>query len=433
MDLQPLHVLIVEDSENSTILMLRALRQGGYETFYRRVQTEKNMRAALDDGTWDLILSDHDMPRFSATKALAVFQESGLEIPFLIVSGAIGEEIAIAAMKAGAYDFIMKKKLAHLVPAVQRELREAENRRERRKAEEALRRREQEFKALVENAPDIVARFDRTMCCLYVNPAIEQETGIDRHFFLQRSLDELQLDSQALKLWQQAITQVFLGGEEQTIYFDFSLPGEKKKYHARIVPEFDPGSKVETVLSITRNITEVKRIEAELQQELEKTRRLHLRSLPQLPPSCPGTILAAHYRPAAQLKGDFYNIIQKKGRLFFYLADVKGQGLDGVTANYFVRNQLEKSLETLRAGDFCFTPEKMLEELLEQFERENPDTAGLLSIVLGVLDPQAGVLQYSLHGFCSPQLLTVDCTAVDRQCLQREQRPGEGTGPGQFF
>lgn len=148
MDLQPLHVLIVEDSENSTILMLRALRQGGYETLYRRVQTENNMRAALQEKSWDLVLSDHDMPGFSAPEALAVLQETGLDIPFIIVSGAIGEELAVAALKSGAHDLIMKSNLSRLLPAVQRELQDAENRRERRKAELELRERYQEIQVL---------------------------------------------------------------------------------------------------------------------------------------------------------------------------------------------------------------------------------------------------------------------------------------------
>jgi signal transduction histidine kinase len=144
----PLRVLIIEDSENSFLLLLRELRKGGYEPVSRRVQTEETMRAALQEEGWDLILSDHEMPFFSAPAALAVFQERGMDIPFIIVSGAIGEELAVAVMKAGANDFIMKKNMARLIPAVQRELRDAENRRERRKAEEELKERYREIQIL---------------------------------------------------------------------------------------------------------------------------------------------------------------------------------------------------------------------------------------------------------------------------------------------
>lgn len=120
--LTPLRVLIVEDSENDTLLLLRLLRKGGYEPTCRQVQTEATMRKALQEEAWDLILSDHDMPRFSALEALRIFQESGLEIPFIIVSGALEDEIAGAAIRAGARDFIRKKDLKYLLPAVQREL-----------------------------------------------------------------------------------------------------------------------------------------------------------------------------------------------------------------------------------------------------------------------------------------------------------------------
>ncbi len=143
-----LRVLIIEDSEDSVLLLLRELRKGGYEPVYQQVQTEETMRTTLQEEAWDLILSDHEMPFFSAPAALAVFQESGMDIPFIIVSGAIGEELAVAAMKAGANDFIMKKNIARLIPAVQRELRDAENRRKRRKAEVESKERYREIQIL---------------------------------------------------------------------------------------------------------------------------------------------------------------------------------------------------------------------------------------------------------------------------------------------
>ncbi len=143
-----LRVLIIEDSEDSTLLLLRELRKGGYTPVSRRVQTGEAMRKALREETWDLILSDHDMPNFSAPEALAILQESDLDIPFIIVSGAIGEELAVSAMKSGAHDFIMKKNLARLSPAIQRELRDIEHRRERRKAEVELKERYRDIQKL---------------------------------------------------------------------------------------------------------------------------------------------------------------------------------------------------------------------------------------------------------------------------------------------
>ena len=131
----PLRVLLVEDSEDDAELMLRELRKGGYELRYQRIETAEEMRTALDREEWDLILSDHRLPNFSSIGALALLQNSGLDLPFIIVSGTMGEETAVAAMKAGANDYVMKGSLARLCPAVERELREAEVRRSRREAE----------------------------------------------------------------------------------------------------------------------------------------------------------------------------------------------------------------------------------------------------------------------------------------------------------
>jgi len=142
----PIRVLFVEDSEDDAELLLLAMRTGGYEPIVARVETAAAMQAALGKQAWDLILSDHSMPQFSGPAALAILQASGLDLPFIIVSGAIGEETAVAAMKAGAHDYVMKGNLARLVPAIERELREAAGRRERRRAEEALRRSEEQFR-----------------------------------------------------------------------------------------------------------------------------------------------------------------------------------------------------------------------------------------------------------------------------------------------
>ena len=135
-----LRVLIVEDSEDDAELLLRELRRGGYDPNFQRVDTAADMQAALDRQTWDLVLTDHNMPSFSSLGALTIMQNRGLDLPIIIVSGTIGEDAAVAAMKAGAHDFVMKGNLARLIPAVERELREAEARRARRDAEQEERR-----------------------------------------------------------------------------------------------------------------------------------------------------------------------------------------------------------------------------------------------------------------------------------------------------
>lgn len=135
-----LRALIVEDSEDDTLLLVRQLHQGGFVPKHARVETAEDMRRQLEHGIWDIVFSDFTMPYFSAFEALDLLHASGLDLPFIIVSGTIGEDRAVAAMKAGAHDYILKDNTKRLLPAVERELREAEVRYERRRAEEHVQR-----------------------------------------------------------------------------------------------------------------------------------------------------------------------------------------------------------------------------------------------------------------------------------------------------
>jgi signal transduction histidine kinase len=134
-----LRALFVEDSEQDTHILLRELRRGGYEVEHARVETRPAMQAALSSRPWDIILCDYTLPQFSALDALKTLHESGLDLPFIVISGTIGEESAVEMLKAGAHDFIVKGRLARLLPAIGRELREAQTRRMQLEAEAARR------------------------------------------------------------------------------------------------------------------------------------------------------------------------------------------------------------------------------------------------------------------------------------------------------
>jgi signal transduction histidine kinase len=134
---KPLRVLLVEDSDDDAQLVLHALGKGGYAPRWERVDTEAAMRAALDK-PWDVILSDYSMPTFSAPAAWAVVRERRLDVPFIIISGTVGEETAVEAMRSGVHDYLLKDKLARLVPVIERELREAALRAEQRRMHEQL-------------------------------------------------------------------------------------------------------------------------------------------------------------------------------------------------------------------------------------------------------------------------------------------------------
>jgi len=137
---RPLRLLLIEDSDDDAQLLVRELRNAGFDVAFERVETRETTAAAFGRGGFDAVVSDYRLPTFSAPEALALYKQSGLEAPFLVVSGTIGEEQAAELLKAGAHDFFLKERLSRLGTAVERELREAENRRARRRAEADLRR-----------------------------------------------------------------------------------------------------------------------------------------------------------------------------------------------------------------------------------------------------------------------------------------------------
>jgi len=191
---KPLDVLIVEDSEDDALLMVRVLQKGGYEPTFTRVETAAAMRDALAGKPWDLILSDYDLPQFNGLEALTVLKERNRDIPFILVSGAIGEETAVAAMKAGAHDYIMKEKLQRLIPAVERELREVVVRRERARAAAALRASEETFTTVFQHSPVAmaVATIEEGLL-LDINDAYLRLTGYDREAITGHTAGELGL------------------------------------------------------------------------------------------------------------------------------------------------------------------------------------------------------------------------------------------------
>jgi diguanylate cyclase (GGDEF)-like protein/PAS domain S-box-containing protein len=176
----PLKALLIEDDAADAELTLRALRAGGFEPISTRVDTADDFARALAADDWQVIISDHRMPSFSSLEALAELGRHGLDIPFLLVSGTIGEEAAVDVMRAGAHDYILKSNLTRLCVAVERELREADERRKRRQAEAGQTRAEERYRELVERIPAATYRITfagDVIESVYVSPQIENFTG----------------------------------------------------------------------------------------------------------------------------------------------------------------------------------------------------------------------------------------------------------------
>lgn len=184
---KPLRLLLLEDSENDALLLLRELRRGGYEPVLERVSTPEKMRRALVEADergepWEIVVSDYFMPRFRAPDALALLRDLGYDTPFIVVSGKVGEETAVEAMRAGAQDYITKENMARLNPAIERELREAVVRRERQDAQKKLREAEVRYRTLVEQIPAITyiqepLDSDRPKAVTYMSPQYESILG----------------------------------------------------------------------------------------------------------------------------------------------------------------------------------------------------------------------------------------------------------------
>lgn len=260
----PLRALIVEDSEDDAILMLQELRRGGYAPDFERVDTAEAMSAALDKNTWDIVISDYVMPHFSGLAALNLLKEKGLDLPFIIVSGKIGEDIAVEAMKAGAHDYIMKGNTARLIPAVKRELREAEERRARRQAEEALRRSEQEKELILSSMSERVAYLDRNLRILWANRVAYESFNLTPEQILGHPCNEICYDHNCKDC---PIEKAIKTGQMQKA--EKNTP-DNRVWLIRAYPVQDSNEEVVGVAIVLLEITERKQAEEKLRTAYQK-------------------------------------------------------------------------------------------------------------------------------------------------------------------
>ncbi len=266
-----LNILLIEDSENDALLIARILRRGGYALTYEQVETPDGMRAALAQHDWDLIISDYAMPRFGGKEALKILQETGLDLPFIIVSGAIGEEEAVTAMKAGAHDYVMKDKLARLVPAVERELAEAKIRQERRQAEAQIRR----LSRAVEQNPVAIIITDPQGIVEYANPQFTELTGYPAKAAIGQQLHQLHANGTGSETIHQLEQAIRAGEEWKGELHSRKESGESYWVSLAISFIYNPEGQITHCVATEEDITERKRAEAEKSLQIARMQRQH--------------------------------------------------------------------------------------------------------------------------------------------------------------
>ncbi len=270
-----LKLLLIEDSLDDTKLLIRQIEKSGYELEYTRVETEKQLKGALECEKWDFVISDYSLPNFTGLSAINIIKQLGVDIPIIIVSGAIGEDIAVEAMKAGAHDYIMKDNLARLSPAIERELREVQIREERRQAVNSLRESEQKYHNLFDQSPvgvfivnkDLVITESNKRAADIFLTNLEHLIGSDIRKLVDKSLISL-------------INQAFKGKSSQKdIHYRSEFDQDDTWLYCCVSPLKDSGKKVTDVMGVLEDITQRKHAEQGIQKlNINLEKRVELRT-----------------------------------------------------------------------------------------------------------------------------------------------------------
>jgi PAS domain S-box-containing protein len=403
---QSLRVLIVEDSEFDAHMIVSMLRKGGYEVSFQRVETAPAMSAALASGPWEVILADYNLPEFSAPNALKLVQQSGLDIPFIIVSGGIGEDIAVSAMKGGAHDYLMKGNLSRLVPAVERELRDAANRASQRNAERAMQESELRYRLLWETAPEAIILMDPSGTIHFTNPAVKEVFGFSAEEVVGRSVTSLQ-PVQLRGQYLAAVKRFLASGVKKLNWRAVETLGLRKD-GAEIPIEvsfsaMDLGGETRFVAFI-RDITERKRAERELRDNKEQfrvAREIQQRLFPKAAPNLPPFEIGGASYPAEATGGDYFDYLSMLNqRLGIVLGDVTGHGVGPALLMAETRAYL-RVLAGRRedVGEILTRANGVL--------AEDVGTERFVTLFLARLDPQARSLTYASAGHSPAHVLDV--------------------------
>jgi PAS domain S-box-containing protein len=417
---KPLRVLILEDSEFDARTLVNALRKGGYEPVFQRLDTAEAMQQALASKKWDIVLADYNMPLFNAPGALKVLQESGQDLPFIIISGGIGEDIAVAAMKAGANDYLMKGNLARLVPAVERELREAETRSAKHEAEQALKESELRYRLLWENSTDAVLLMDTDSNIHFANPAAEKVFGYRPEELLGQNLTLL-LPEKAREDGMENFAK-YLHSGIRSAQPRIAETVARRKDDAEVLVEIAFNEMQfhgkRWFVMFIRDITERKRAEQELrdnQEQFRVAREIQQRLFPKTAPEFAQFDIAGASYPAEATGGDYFDFLPMvDGCMGIVIADVTGHGVGPALLMAETRAYLRiLARNRENVGEILTRANSMLAEDVD-FER-------FVTLTFAKLNPTHQTLTYSSAGH--PNGYVLDGSGQVKALLKRTGVP----------
>ncbi|MHA2353364.1 MAG: response regulator [Candidatus Thorarchaeota archaeon] len=255
---EEVRILLIEDSEDDALLIERILKKGGLAPALERVSNADEMNRALKNQTWDAVLCDYMMPEFSIKDAMKEIELRGLDLPFIIVSGTISDEVAVEMMQAGAHDYLTKNNLSRLVPAIEREIGEAEQRKKRRVAEQALRDSERKHRMLVESLTDIVFVLEPDGEVSEFYSQVGFIPGVSPGKYIGRKLSDL-LPSVTVRKYLEITKDVLQSGKSRNFEHALDIVAMGKWFSINISPHED-GKRVVVVM---RDVSALKKAEEE--------------------------------------------------------------------------------------------------------------------------------------------------------------------------
>lgn len=403
-----IRLLILEDSEDDALLAVEELRRNGYDLYFERVQTREELEEALAR-PWDAVLADYRLPHFSGLEALEIIRERDPDLPFIIVSGQISEETAVEAMRRGAHDYVLKGNLARLAPAIDRELREATIRRERRQAEAELKRSEQILQSIIDGSNAAIYLKDIDGRFILVNERHARALGTTKqdaigkteYDFLpaptadrQRSHDREVIETCSSQKYEEVVET------EQGV----------RTFVSAKFPVYDPAGTIYGVGGVSTDISELVQLRRELEQALERERHFSLllqrALLPTIPDMGPDYDVAAEYVSSAvggEIGGDFYDVFRiNYNRAGILVGDVSGKGIEAAAAAATTRSTVHAFVHQ------SASPSQALAKTNEVMCLQSGEPTTFVTAFLALVNLRTGRISYSSAGHPPPVICRAD-------------------------